>query len=249
MSIIRNKLADSFTQIPSKIFTSELSHGAVRVYCYLATKPDNWKVYNSDIKKSVGIGSDKTIAKYFKELLGSGWLNRELIVNPNGSFSGGYIYELVESPNHQKVPIRTNSEYGENGDLSNTNLPTNNKKESNNNLPFDLFYSKFPKKVDGYKAEKKWNQLGDDLRQQAIDGIERFVLNKDIQYISSPLVYLNGRKWNDAYIAPVEKKQSLPGQDDALENWAAKNGHRAPSIGESYTAYRRYLENQLDITA
>ena len=133
MGVLRNRLAGNYVQIPSAIFSSALSHGAVRVYCYLATKPDGWLVFNSDIKKQCHISDNNTIAKYLKQLVESGWVKRERELTETKQFNGGYDYELLENPNEGKTLVRENSSLGKTPKHSNTNLPTNIKKESNNN--------------------------------------------------------------------------------------------------------------------
>ena len=40
----------------------------------------------------------------------------------------------------------------------------------------------------------------------------------------------------------VPTKSTLPSNDEELQAWASKNGHRQAHPGESYKAYRAYLE-------
>jgi len=97
MNLIKNRLKRDFSQIPNGIITDlRLSSNALRMYLYLISKPDNWIVNNSDIKKSLNIRSDHTIAKYWKELFVTGWIYR---VQIRDSFTGkfiGYEYHLNE---------------------------------------------------------------------------------------------------------------------------------------------------------
>lgn len=136
MGILRNKIAENFVQIPSELISSPLSHGAVRVYCYLATKPDGWKVYNTDIKKQCRISDGHTIAKYLKQLVEAGWLERERAVNEKNQFDGTYDYELRLSPNRENSPIGEKPVLGKTPKHNNIKLPTNIKKESNNNTDY-----------------------------------------------------------------------------------------------------------------
>ncbi len=95
MAIIRNNLRKKFSTIPNQIITdTNLSHGAVRIFCYLATKHDEWEVNNSDIRKQLQIKDKGTLAKYWNELIKNGWLSRERKVNESKKFIGGYDYEL-----------------------------------------------------------------------------------------------------------------------------------------------------------
>ena len=61
-----------FTKIPNDLLRDKnLTSGAFRLYVYLASKPSDWNVNNSDIKTQLSIGSNNTIAKLFKELISS----------------------------------------------------------------------------------------------------------------------------------------------------------------------------------
>lgn len=86
MGILRNEIKSNFTQIPNQLlFDNRLSFGAKMLFCYLASKPPNWKVINADIKKTLKI-SKETIAKYFKELIAYGWIDREKRKTKKGNF-------------------------------------------------------------------------------------------------------------------------------------------------------------------
>lgn len=94
MGVLHNEIKSNFTQIPNQLlFDSKLSFGARILFCYLASKPPNWKVINADIKKTLKI-SEETIAKYFKELISADWINRKRETNKKGQFHGGYNYTL-----------------------------------------------------------------------------------------------------------------------------------------------------------
>ena len=94
MNQLRNALKRDYSQIPNEMITDlSLGNGSLRVLLYLFTKPDNWNVYNKDIQKQLKI-SDKTLAKYWKELLASQWLRREKRPPTDGKFAGGYLYQI-----------------------------------------------------------------------------------------------------------------------------------------------------------
>jgi hypothetical protein len=93
---MKNTLKANFSQIPNELVTDlSISSGALRVLLYLATKPDGWNVHNLDVCKNLNI-SEKTLTKYWKELLNSVWLRREITVDEDedGNFTGGYIYQI-----------------------------------------------------------------------------------------------------------------------------------------------------------
>ena len=94
MNTLRNELKRDFSQIPNELITDmSLSSGALRVILYLFTKDDNWNVYNGDICKNLDI-NEKTLTKYWKELLSSRWLKREKSIGEDGRFTGGYVYHI-----------------------------------------------------------------------------------------------------------------------------------------------------------
>ena len=137
MSILKNKLKDKFTTLPNELITDKrISFGARILYCYMIGKPNEWIILNTDIITSLEISKD-TIAKYFKELLDTGWIERERITNEKGHFTGGYDYiihekpVLVKSPNSEKVLIRKNIE-----DNNNTKTTINTKTTNNTNRVF-----------------------------------------------------------------------------------------------------------------
>ena len=99
MSIIRNRITKKFTTIPNRIIIDgNLTHGAFRVYSYLLSKPDGWKVINTDIQEQLNIKQSQTMANYWKELISTGWISRCRIKDNAGKIIGGYDYELNESP-------------------------------------------------------------------------------------------------------------------------------------------------------
>lgn len=94
MNTLRNELKRDFSQIPNElIIDTSISSGALRVILYLFTKDDNWNVYNGDICKQLDI-NEKTLTRYWKELLSSKWLKREKSIGEDGRFTGGYVYHI-----------------------------------------------------------------------------------------------------------------------------------------------------------
>lgn len=130
MNTLRNELKRDFSQIPNELITDiTLSSGALRVILYLFTKDDNWSVYNADICKNLGI-NEKTLTKYWKELLFSKWLRREKSISADGKFTGGYIYHIgtfTISPNLSDMEKSTT--------IYNTRLITNTKESKGANAP------------------------------------------------------------------------------------------------------------------
>jgi hypothetical protein len=126
MAILKNKLKASYTDIPNELITdSKVSHGAFRVAVYLFSKPNDWHVNNTDIKKQLGIKDNQTLANYWKSLISSGWLSREKERDEKGNYTGSYEYSINLTPNCGKTLIRENTESGKNHIHTNPDLLTN----------------------------------------------------------------------------------------------------------------------------
>lgn len=130
MAILKNHMADKFTQLPNSLITDkEISHGAFRVAAYLFSRPADWEINNTDVRKQLGISRAETIAKYWKELTEAGWLTREAKkAGANGA--GGYDYSLnVEKSEYGKTvsakSVSAKPRHAENRTLNNTETTTN----------------------------------------------------------------------------------------------------------------------------
>jgi hypothetical protein len=100
MAIIKNRLIKNFSTIPNQlIIDTTISTGARILYCYIVSKPDNWEIFNAEIAKTLQIGSEKTIAKYWKELINTGWISREREINEKKQYNGGFVYTIYEIKN------------------------------------------------------------------------------------------------------------------------------------------------------
>lgn len=108
MTKIINSIRKRFTQIPNAIvIDTSLSDGALRVFLYMSTKPDDWQFNNRDIQHKLNIKRAETIAKYWKELIQSGWISRQPVLNENCKPSGYFDYVLNFEP---QIPTPQNAE-------------------------------------------------------------------------------------------------------------------------------------------
>lgn len=148
MSVLKNRLKEKFVTIPKKIITdNQISFGAKIVYCYLVSKPNDWVIRNSDIMAELNISKD-TIAKYFKELVVNGWIDRKRQVDSQNQFTGLYDYVIYETPKVSEIGKMPKSESFRNREnaeeitetISYSNNITNNninniiKKDNSNNI-------------------------------------------------------------------------------------------------------------------
>jgi hypothetical protein len=80
------------------------------------------------------------------------------------------------------------------------------RKEKEINIPFDVFWNLYNKKVAKVKCEPKWNNLKDEERQKIIDTLPGFISSiRDKQYQPNPETYINQRRWEDE----VENKKLI----------------------------------------
>jgi len=123
-----------FTQIPNEIIDSDrLSPGAKWVFSYIASKPDGWKFYISDIVKHSNESKYK-VQKYIKELEEEGYLKRIRKQNEKGQFvSWDYHLQLkdqetiIRKPDDGKMTTTEKTDGRKIAPYSNTNISNTNK--------------------------------------------------------------------------------------------------------------------------
>lgn len=90
----------------------------------------------------------------------------------------------------------------------NKNKKKNNKEEQEKgemNIPFDVFWNAYDKKVEKDSCKAKWEKLSEQDRQKAIEYIPAYVKATPIKkYRKNPETFLNGRGWEDEIIYPNE---------------------------------------------
>lgn len=138
MSILKNKMAERFAQIPNELTEDlELSAKAFRVACYLFSRPTDWEVNNKDIQKKLGIKRRESMSKYWQELINTGWLTRTRKVNNQGNQLPGYDYSLNIEPARpctkkaDTVKPCTEKACTQNADVRKNRTLTNNNKNTN----------------------------------------------------------------------------------------------------------------------
>lgn len=84
---------NNYQQIPrSLVFDTSMTDRARFVFVYMASKPDDWDFYMSNMSKELGY-SQETLRKYISELINAGWLTRHEQENNHGMF-GNFTYTL-----------------------------------------------------------------------------------------------------------------------------------------------------------
>lgn len=96
---------NNYQQIPrSLVFDTSMTDRARFVFVYMASKPDGWDFYMSNMSKELGY-SQETLRKYISELISAGWLTRHEQENNHGMF-GNFTYTL----HAQKIKIETEAD-------------------------------------------------------------------------------------------------------------------------------------------
>lgn len=103
---------------------SQLSFAAKGLWCHLAAKGKNWRVYTSVLAKEAAT-SEKTITKWINELISFGFLTRERRRNTaTGKWAGGYDYFLI-SPENPHAFSTSSVDNLDNNNPDNDLLPKN----------------------------------------------------------------------------------------------------------------------------
>jgi len=143
LRIKQNKVKSKFSTIPNALITDEsLSSKERMIVVYLFSRPEDWIVRRSDIKKVIGIKDNTTYANYWTNIYNSGWVEKSNIKDSKGQFNGYNITlnseriamnirKYREKPDNGKNPTsgktrqREKPDVGKNPTLTNTDLLTN----------------------------------------------------------------------------------------------------------------------------
>ncbi len=97
MNEIKNNIKKGFTVIPNDLVNdNSISPQARFLFVYMASKPDDWRFYQSSLADDMGWSLD-TLRKYQVELIRTGWIGREQNRKEREKFDG-FDYTLHASP-------------------------------------------------------------------------------------------------------------------------------------------------------
>lgn len=98
-----NKLG-AYQVIPRElIFDNSISDRARFLYCYMASKPNDWDFFMNPMAKEIGYSID-TLRKYINELIDSGWLIKG--EQKNDGLFGAVTYTLNSTKNTDTEKVR-----------------------------------------------------------------------------------------------------------------------------------------------
>jgi len=188
--MILKNLTKNYTTIPNELIVdTSISAGAFRLYCYLASKPETWEVNNKDIMKSLKIGSNNSLNRYWKELIDKGWIEKTREKDEKGKFTGKTILilhnthnrkscENGENPLSQKIHFRKNCEIAKSAKHSNTDINSNTEYISKTEKEKPT-----PKEETSSKREKEPLKTIDSLREKIVSLLKEKNINLDIRKI------------------------------------------------------------------
>ena len=92
-----------------------------------------------------------------------------------------------------------------------------------NNIPFNDFWSIWPKKTAKKAAEKAWNKAKVDVETFIViqAHLEVAYLTTEKQYIPNPATYINGERWNDEVIVgslPVVQQDQFINPNNTIDH-------------------------------
>jgi uncharacterized protein YdaU (DUF1376 family) len=99
------------------------------------------------------------------------------------------------------------------------------------NIPFDIFWQMYGKKIDRAKCEKKWSRLTDAEREDCINNLPAYVqATPDVSFRRNPETYLNNKSWENEIIPRNEKHNGNNGATELeiAELMARKHGIDSP---------------------
>jgi len=101
MNKVKNTIRKAFTIIPNELINdNRMSDRARFLFCYMASKPDDWEFYHEPLAEALGYSVD-TLRKYLKELMVFHWVSRSER-RIDGKFNS-YDYDLHPSPCGKKT--------------------------------------------------------------------------------------------------------------------------------------------------
>jgi hypothetical protein len=231
MAVTKNRLIKHFSVIPNSIISDiTITATAFRVYCYLVSKHDGWKVLNADIQKQLDIGRDALI-KSFRILIAAGWITRQQQRDEKGHLLGYLDYQLNETKIEPAEPLKTptsvktripeNTDFGKIRAYNNTNISINKTESiSNNPLPPEKIITPAVAVGDRYVSynNQHMQQLSEipEVRKSAIGAWKYQIELSGMEFTADEMNAIVGYAISKPNLQPITIKANLI----LLEKWA-----------------------------
>lgn len=189
------------------IFDSTISDRARFVYCFMASKPDDWDFLLEPMAKEIGYGID-TLRKYLNELVVGGWLEKGEQDRNSGMF-GAVQYTLKATKNtdtgffrHGEIPTQHNIDIIQKRDynIKEERDKTLSKKDEKDEL-FEQCWKDYRRKGAKAKAKKIWDKLTQKDKDKIQPHIKAYVSSRDLQYQKDFERYLKDKVFDTLVIA------------------------------------------------
>lgn len=154
--------------------------------------------------------SHSTVLKYLKVLEKAEWITRE---KGNSTTNTRYTINvpLMTAMGIAHLEGRSRDNLRRSPDDLGVGRDTTSNNNSNNKrikalIPFDQFWSIYPRKTAKKAAEKSWSKMNEEDQKQAICYLQKEPFaDQSVKYIPHPSTFLNGERWNDEL--PTEQQQ------------------------------------------
>ena len=269
MSIIKNTphylkhSQSTFTTVLNKTIEAIIDPASLGIYLYLASKPNDWQISETNLRNRFNKGGDFIRAR-LADLKRIGLLKSLAIKDDKGRVTHWetVLYNevqefedrdltcethIVENPpsgfhTHVEDPYITNKrllkikEDIKIKDLKHTPLPLKGKSER-----FQEFWNLYPVKKARKACETKWQQRNLDEKSDLI--IEKLFeqVNDDDSwkrgYAPHPLTYINQDRWEDDISQPVKSSSRSSSFDEYQKN-QRKQGETYDQHGNTYDPFR-----------
>lgn len=231
-----NKL-DAYQVIPRElIFDNTLSDRARFVYCYMASKPNNWEFFMTPMAKEIGYSVD-TLRKYINELIESGWLIKG--EQKNDGLFGAVTYTL----NSTKISDTEKIRYGEMPTQHNRdnrqNTDSKHKEEIDKSISkkdelFEECWKAYRRKGSKANAKPYWKKLTEEEKNRVLPHIKAYVSVRDIAFQKDFERYLKDKIFETVV---VKGKDIVYDPSQGTESEYRPYGNLSLMFSEKYQCY------------
>jgi hypothetical protein len=185
------------------------------------------------VKKLINFFVEQKKIKYsanFREIAVKNW-------NKYNGSNSPTVFECIRSELQEvkdEVLIQYVYSMGKVDILRRNNNKNNNKNKQKNkgngesgvNIPFDIFWDLYDKRIEKYACKTKWNNLTDAEREKIIEYIPKYKISQpEKKYRKNPETFLNNKSW----------------EDEIIEN-KINGTHQQPLNGSKQTGANQLLE-------
>ena len=249
-----SKFIPNSFQLPNAIVDDmlcKLSGNACKIYLLIVRKTRGWhkeadKISYSQIQKYTGINHRATISKALDDLLELGLIfvqkgneksMSEYRLNDDFCCSKNELDKKCTSSKNEPASSKNELEAGSKNEHTEIQYKKNTNTKYNNiythdesktlNVPFDVFWDAYDKKIGTKKCETLWKRLSDKDRLDIMAYIPKYILSQpDKQFRKHPQTFLNNRAWEDEIIDNQKRQQptrSQPNKPNRMAEFAEQS--------------------------